>query len=130
MSSNYLLYDPADFGAVEIKENTRDAEITRLREEIGRLTMALADAEARAERDYLRFVEADREEIERLREQIRLLTEDMPAGDARRILAEQRAEIHEFLKKLHKQSEEIARLKMLLDPLPAAARCQPADTSE
>lgn len=28
-----------------------------------------------------------------LREQIRLLTEDMPAGDARRMLAEQHAEI-------------------------------------
>ena len=90
-------------------------EITRLREEIGRLTMALAEAEARAERDYLRFVEADREEIERLREQIRLLTEDMPAGDARRILAEQRAEIHELLKTCHKQSEEIARLRAIIE---------------
>lgn len=55
-------------------------------------------------------------EKETLREQIRLLTEDMPAGDARRKLAEQHAEIE--------------RLKMLLDPLPAAAGCQPANAGK
>ena len=41
MTDNYLLYDPAAFGAVEIKEDTRDAEITRLRDEIARLREAL-----------------------------------------------------------------------------------------
>lgn len=42
---------------------------TDAEKEIGRLTLALAEAEKKAERDYLRFVEADREEIERLREE-------------------------------------------------------------
>ena len=44
--------------------------------EIGRLTLALAEAEKRAERDYLRFVEADRKEIERLREENARLREE------------------------------------------------------
>ena len=41
MSDNYLLYDPAAFGAAEIKEDARDAEVTRLREENARLREAL-----------------------------------------------------------------------------------------
>lgn len=49
--------------------------VTDAEKEIGRLTLALAEAEKRAGRDYLRFVEADREEIDRLREENERLRE-------------------------------------------------------
>ena len=66
----YILYDPADFGAVEIKEDTRDAEITRLREELAAVTerMSKLDFErtaAELERDALR------DENARLREALK-----------------------------------------------------------
>ena len=47
MSDKYILYDPAAFGASEIREDTRDAEITRLRAENARL---------REERDLLHAI--------------------------------------------------------------------------
>ena len=43
MKTNYILYNPADFGAVEIKEDTRDAEILRLRAENAKLRAALME---------------------------------------------------------------------------------------
>ena len=46
MSDKYILYDPAAFGASEIREDTRDAEITRLRAENARLREALIDTTA------------------------------------------------------------------------------------
>ena len=46
MSDNYLIYDPAAFGALEIKEDTRDAEILRLRAENEKLR-AECDEQAR-----------------------------------------------------------------------------------
>lgn len=151
-------------------EAMRD-DLKKAEKENARLRMELAEAETRAERDYLRFVEADREEIERmreeveqykvdtnelcientrlleenarLREQIRLLTADMTAGDARRKIAEQHAEIERLRADImerdnavsgrlfsEEQIAEIERLKMLLDPLPAAAGCQPANAGK
>jgi len=41
MSDNYFLYDPAIFGATEIKEDTRNIEILRLRAENEKLRAEL-----------------------------------------------------------------------------------------
>ena len=95
--------------------------ITDAEKEIGRLTLALAEAEKKAERDYLRFVEADREEIERLREENARLREAVglmttmapfmeldvndPVGTAKTVWAEQ-----------EKLFQENARLREALKP--------------
>lgn len=106
-------------------ERSREAVMSAFRrisgadEEIEKLQTDLRHA-INCDNEYVKEMDrqnaALREEIARLREQIRLMTYDMPAGDARRKLAEQHAEIE--------------RLKMLLDPLPAAAGCQPANAGK
>lgn len=82
------LREYSEYAEMRSERDTFEAtikEITRLREDV---------AAWEHDNDVLgKLLSKATAEKETLRERIRVLTEDMPAGDARRILAEQHAEI-------------------------------------